>query len=194
MTRLAGFFFFLSAHHIISPQRTTEGLSHTRLPDKVYCHKQKWKTIGRVWESKMTWLLGCVVLLLPFQARWLIKKPKTMKEGRTEDETKNGDGEAGERSVLLAQNCFCFSKVISLSSCATQLRMHLKRTSDFFRSQKDFPNGRIRLLTKSKEAYKVYYKIRTYRANLTPRRVNEAVIIIIVTYAGRHVCIRDHIW
>lgn len=28
-----------------------------------------------------------------------------MKDGRTEDETKKGEGEAGARSVLLAQNC-----------------------------------------------------------------------------------------
>lgn len=70
----------------------------------------------------------------------------------------------------------------------------LKENFWFFSLTNDFPNGRIRLLTKSKEAYKVYYKIRTYRANLTPRRVNEAMIIIIVTYAGIHVCIRDHIW
>lgn len=72
-----------------------------------------------------------------------------------EDETEDGEGEAGERSVLLALNCVPASpKRISLNSHATQLRTHLKRTQ-IFPLTKDFPAVRIRLLTKAKEASKV---------------------------------------
>lgn len=55
-----------------------------------------------------------------------------MKEGRTEDETKDGEGEAGgEERPACSEQGFCFSKLISLNSCTAQLRTHLNRTSDF---------------------------------------------------------------
>lgn len=61
-----------------------------------------------------------------------------MKEGRTEDETKDGEGEAGgQERPARSELAFCFSKQISLNSCTTQLRTHLKRTSGF-RSQRTF--------------------------------------------------------
>lgn len=66
----------LSACRIISPQRTTEGLSHSHLPDKVCCHKQKIKDKKEGGRNKMTkrsTAPQCVGLLLPFPARWLIK-------------------------------------------------------------------------------------------------------------------------
>lgn len=42
---------------------------------------------------------------ITFPSKMTDKRPTAMKDGRTEDETKDGEGEAGARSVLLAQNC-----------------------------------------------------------------------------------------
>lgn len=74
----------LSACCIISPQRTTEAISHAHLPDKVCLHKQKYKTKRRVWENKMTKRSRAPSMFWPFITFLYKMTDKTQRQWRRE--------------------------------------------------------------------------------------------------------------